>query len=186
MFHSCILFNSAFNKSGNELCTFHLIMIAKPQSVGVNQVLEKIYDPRSVCPFVVRPKILNFLIWIGSPTSMSTTVSLKKDCMIAIIPFFVPQSLERWSGQILFSSNAVRKNELGWWGQYYCGKPVTTKLFSGTNTPMYWKSMRLNLLGAKLTKWPNTLKQFVGSLPTNCLSVFGHFVGLALKGLSLS
>ena len=53
-------------------------MIAKPQSVGVNQVLEKIYDPRSVCPFVVRPKILNFLIWIGSPTSMSTTVSLKK------------------------------------------------------------------------------------------------------------
>ena len=33
------------------------------------------------------------------------------------------------------------------------------------------------------TKWSNTLKQFVGSLPTNCLSVFAHFVGLALKGL---
>ena len=41
----------------------------------------------------------------------------------------------------------------------------------------------LNPLSAKLTKWPNTLKQFVGNLPTNCLSVFGHFVGLALKGL---
>ena len=27
------------------------------------------------------------------------------------------------------------------------------------------------------------LKQFVGKLPTNCLSVFDHFVGLALKGL---
>ena len=26
--------------------------------------------------------------------------------------------------------------------------------------------------------------QFVGNLPTNCLSVFDHFVGLALKGLS--
>ena len=39
-------------------------------------------------------------------------------------------------------------------------------------------------LSAKLTKWPNTLKQFVGNLPTNCLSVFGHFVGLALKGLN--
>ena len=38
-------------------------------------------------------------------------------------------------------------------------------------------------LSAKLTKWPTTLKQFVGNLPTNCLSVFGHFVGLALKGL---
>ena len=37
----------------------------------------------------------------------------------------------------------------------------------------------------QLTKWPNTLKQFVGNLPTNCLSVFGHFVGLAFKGLIL-
>ena len=32
-------------------------------------------------------------------------------------------------------------------------------------------------------KWSNTLKQFVGKLPTNCLSVFDHFVGLAFKGL---
>ena len=32
--------------------------------------------------------------------------------------------------------------------------------------------------------WPNTLKRFVGNLPTNCLSVFRHFMGLALKGLS--
>ena len=41
-----------------------------------------------------------------------------------------------------------------------------------------------NPLSAKLTKWSNTLKNFVGNLPTNCLSVFGHFVRLALKGLS--
>ena len=41
-----------------------------------------------------------------------------------------------------------------------------------------------NPLSANLTKWSNTLKQFVGKLPTNCLSVFDHFVGLALKGLS--
>ena len=40
-----------------------------------------------------------------------------------------------------------------------------------------------NPLSTKLTNWPNTLKQFVGNLPTNCLSVFGHFVGLAFKGL---
>ena len=37
----------------------------------------------------------------------------------------------------------------------------------------------------QLTKWPNTLKQFVGNLSTNCLSVFGQFVGLAFKGLIL-
>ena len=42
---------------------------------------------------------------------------------------------------------------------------------------------QLNPLSANFTKWLNTLKQFVGKLPTNCLSVFHHFVELALKGL---
>ena len=41
----------------------------------------------------------------------------------------------------------------------------------------------LNPLSANPTKWSNTLKQFVGNLPTNCLSAFDHFVKLALKGL---
>ena len=40
-----------------------------------------------------------------------------------------------------------------------------------------------NPIGANPIKWPNTLKQFVGKLLTNCLSVFGHFVNLALKRL---
>ena len=39
-------------------------------------------------------------------------------------------------------------------------------------------------LSANPSKWSNTLKQFVGNLPTNCLSVFDHFVGLVLKALS--
>ena len=38
----------------------------------------------------------------------------------------------------------------------------------------------LNPLSANPTKWWNTLKQFVGKLPT---SVFDHFVKLVLKGL---
>ena len=42
-----------------------------------------------------------------------------------------------------------------------------------------------NPLSANITKWSNTLKQFVGSLPTNCLSVFRYFVKLTLKGLTL-
>ena len=42
----------------------------------------------------------------------------------------------------------------------------------------------VNPLDANHTKWSNKLKQFVGSQqPTNCLSVFDHFVGMALKGL---
>ena len=43
----------------------------------------------------------------------------------------------------------------------------------------------VNPLSAKPTKWPNTPKQFVGNFPTKCLSVFAHFVGLALKGLQI-
>ena len=41
-----------------------------------------------------------------------------------------------------------------------------------------------NPLSANPIKWWNTLKQFVGNLPTNCLSVFDHFVKLPLKGLT--
>ena len=40
-----------------------------------------------------------------------------------------------------------------------------------------------NPLSANPTKWPNTLKQFVAKFPTNYLSVFDHFLKLALKGL---
>ena len=41
----------------------------------------------------------------------------------------------------------------------------------------------INPLSTNLRKWSNTLKQLVGNLPMNCLSVFDHFVELALKGL---
>ena len=41
----------------------------------------------------------------------------------------------------------------------------------------------INPVSANFTKWSDTLKLFVGKLPTNCLSVFDHFVGYALKGL---
>ena len=41
----------------------------------------------------------------------------------------------------------------------------------------------INPLSANLTKWSNTLKQFVSKLAPNCLNVFDHFAKLALKGL---
>ena len=40
--------------------------------------------------------------------------------------------------------------------------------------------LNMNPLSANRRKWSDTLKQFV---PTNCLSVFDHFLRLALKGL---
>ena len=37
-----------------------------------------------------------------------------------------------------------------------------------------------NPLSANPAKWSNTLKQFVGNLSTNCLSVSDHFMNLAM------
>ena len=42
---------------------------------------------------------------------------------------------------------------------------------------------KFNPLSANPEKWSNTLKQIVGNLPTICLSVFDHFMNLALKAL---
>ena len=39
----------------------------------------------------------------------------------------------------------------------------------------------INLLSTNPTRWSNTLKQFVGNFPTNCLILFDHFVRLALR-----
>ena len=44
----------------------------------------------------------------------------------------------------------------------------------------------INPLSANPERWSNTLKQIVGNLPTICLSVFDHFMNLALKGLGIS
>ena len=51
--------------------------------------------------------------------------------------------------------------------------------------PLFFLSnpVLFNSLSANPTKWSNTLKQFVDKLPMNCLSVFDHFVKLAIKGL---
>ena len=49
----------------------------------------------------------------------------------------------------------------------------------------YTKKFLLNPLNANPEKWSNTLKQIVGKLQTICLSVFDHFMNLALKGLKM-
>ena len=42
----------------------------------------------------------------------------------------------------------------------------------------------LNPLSTNFTKWSNILKQFLGKLQTDCLSVFDRLVGFALKALN--
>ena len=73
---------------------------------------------------------------------------------------------------------------------YYYGK-VIAELEKNTNNKKRQTvhgacnltKLHFNPLRANPTKWSNTLKQFVGNLPTNCLSVFEHFLKLGLKGL---
>ena len=48
------------------------------------------------------------------------------------------------------------------------------------------KETMINPLRANPTNRSNTLKQFVDNMATNFLSVFDHFVGLALKGLNIN
>ena len=60
---------------------------------------------------------------------------------------------------------------LPWWDRFK--NMIKIKVYS---------LLTLNLLSANSTKWSNTLKQFVGC----CLSVFDHFVELALKRLKVT
>ena len=48
-----------------------------------------------------------------------------------------------------------------------------------------FSSQKNNPLSTNPTKWSNTLKQFVGNVPANCLSVFDHLVTLVRKGLRI-
>ena len=60
---------------------------------------------------------------------------------------------------------------------------MTTEKKSVTNEVAGIYSLVFNYLSANPTKWPTTLKQFFGSLPTNFLSVFDRFGGMALEVL---
>ena len=54
-----------------------------------------------------------------------------------------------------------------------------------TAVVLYLRNWVILTLQAPAAQNGQTLKQFVSKLPTNCLSVFDHFVQLALKGLKL-
>ena len=66
----------------------------------------------------------------------------------------------------------------------FCEKKIKTLNWKSLKTfPLHFVKNVFNPLSSNPTKWTSTLKQFVGKLPTNCLSVFDHFVKLELKGL---
>ena len=79
--------------------------------------------------------------------------------------------------------------------QYFWDFNTPCNLFSKLSFENFWLYLldevamtqkTINVLSTNPTKWPNTLKESVGKLTTNCLSVFGNFVKLALKGLKMT
>ena len=91
---------------------------------------------------------------------------------------------------ILVSSKvASSHNERVLWFHHcqYVTVSIGKRVFSKTTHMIFLKLFMklgcLNPLSTIFTKWSNTLKQFVSNLPTNCMSVFDHFVGFVLKGL---
>ena len=77
-----------------------------------------------------------------------------------------------YSDILIFKTKLIQENVL----LIYYLKSVVTNCF-------YLENDTLKPLSANPTKWSNTLEQFVGKFPTNCLSASDHFVGLALKVL---
>ena len=94
-------------------------------------------------------------------------MSIEWGCkMIIIIQQFGGGVLITWNGWENLTKNGVLQ-PLSNPSNYLRGRVCTKSYF--------------NSLSANPTKWPNILKQFVGKLSTNCLSVFNRFVGLAYK-----
>ena len=87
-----------------------------------------------------------------------------------------------------FSHSGKRDNIIVWhtviaWLTLMIYRFIWRKLIHPMQSSDFFFS-RINPLSTNPTKWSNTLKQFVGKLPTNYLSVFDHFVKLAFKGLT--
>ena len=57
------------------------------------------------------------------------------------------------------------------------------QLDHNTNSLQYSKNYCVNPFRANPAKWSDYLKQFIDNLPTNCYSVFDHFVALSFKRL---
>ena len=84
-----------------------------------------------------------------------------------------------------YANSNVLKRNLNAWLSRICHCSLLHEFFQNDFRRTHYCA-NFNPLSTNFTKWSNTLKQFVGKLPTNCLSVFDHFVGLGLNGLSLT
>ena len=94
-------------------------------------------------------------------------------------------------GICMFQNRIIDFGTYSLWREYILILYSLNKVFSNSNsehTEKNWQKgiyvideLIVNPLSANPTKWSNTLKW---QHPTNCLSLFYHTVGLAVKGLT--
>ena len=130
--------------------------------------------------------LLNFPSTCKTLLNSSINISLIKKCFNLIqkelFPTLINASDNLWGPPTILKKQMYRKMPHYThpkWGSW------SFPLLNAYQLAKNQSDSQINPLIAKPTKWSNTLKQFAGNLPTNCLSVFDHFVGLVLKGLSL-
>ena len=66
-----------------------------------------------------------------------------------------------------------------------CTNSLLLECIPHNNAHWLIQVFNISSLNANSTEWLNTLKQFIGKKPTNCLTVFDDFVWLAHKWLVL-
>ena len=88
-------------------------------------------------------------------------------------------SVEKQPPDVLHKKASL-KNVAIFTGKHLCWSLFLIKLQAFSYTTSFKKESNTT---ANITKRSNTLKQFFLKLLPNCLSVFDHFIGLALKEL---
>ena len=116
--------------------------------------------------------------WLAVVDYISYNNGNKCQLMMPLLNQFIKRA-DFWSISISISIMIMvipKPNFMFFW---YFWQIFFTILFMTIFNFQFW----VNPLSATPIKWSNTLKKFVGKLPTNFLIVFDHFVILALKGL---
>ena len=116
-------------------------------------------------------------------SGVTSLYSFRQICYCPILSTFCKQTKSMNLIELLFkgdpwTSNVIRKKDITLYEHISYNWALSIPLEDIRNSEVFLKWV--NPLNANPTKWSNTFKH----LPTSCLSVFDHFLGLVLKGLT--
>ena len=132
---------------------------------------------------VVQSFVSNMQIFLLGFLNFHARFSLQEAFEIAKpLPYWVQfpkYSIFRVHAMLLNDRNDINKSNI------CCANPLLHECIPHNNAHWLMQVFIISSLNANFTEWLNTLKQFTGKKPTNCLSVFDDFVWLAHKWLVL-